>query len=73
MGYYKYLDEGTVSLCLIHAFRTKDPELESIIEQRKRCGQSSLALKRLVIDRLRGKGSVEYTLGVLRSLTDLKR
>ncbi|KAE8391647.1 isoprenoid synthase domain-containing protein [Aspergillus alliaceus] len=72
-GFCEDLDEGKFSLPLIHALTQGDAEIESILEQRKRHGQLSYELKRLVLDRLRLKGSLDYTLSVLRELQESLR
>jgi uncharacterized small protein (DUF1192 family) len=55
---------------LIHALTQGDAEIESVLEQRKRIGQLTYDLKRLVLDRLRLKGSLDYTLSILRELQE---
>jgi uncharacterized small protein (DUF1192 family) len=55
---------------LIHALTQGDAEIESVLEQRKRIGQLTYELKCLVLDRLRLKGSLDYTLSILRELQE---
>lgn len=54
---------------MIHALRDGDPELRSIFEQRKRSGgQLTYELRRFLVERLRQKGSLEYTFGIMQEL-----
>ncbi|KAF9889668.1 hypothetical protein FE257_007176 [Aspergillus nanangensis] len=67
-GFCEDLDEGKLSLPLIHALGRGDPELRSIIENRKRKYQLNYEVKQLVLDKLHANGSFQYTLEVLQEL-----
>ncbi|THC95565.1 hypothetical protein EYZ11_004937 [Aspergillus tanneri] len=67
-GFCDDFDEGKISFSVIHALQEGDPELESIFEQRKRSGHFTYEVKQWILDKLRQKGSLEYTLSVVREL-----
>ncbi|KAJ6018568.1 hypothetical protein N7522_000635 [Penicillium canescens] len=67
-GFCEDLDEGKFSLPVIHALQEEDNELQAIFEQRKRSGKLTHGLKQRILDRLREKGSLDYTFGVLQDL-----
>lgn len=45
-----------------------NPEIESILQQRKRADELSFEMKCLLLDKLVKRGSLEYTHTVLRTL-----
>ncbi|CAG8893094.1 unnamed protein product [Penicillium egyptiacum] len=69
-GFCEDLDEGKLSFPIIHALRETDPEpeIQAILEQRKRTNHLTYELKRLILDRLRENGSLDHTFRMLQDM-----
>ncbi|CAN9201076.1 unnamed protein product [Alternaria alternata] len=67
-GFCSDFDGGKYSLPLIHASKLGSPEINAILQQRKRTESLTTDLKVVLLSELKAKGSLAYTLQVLQNL-----
>ncbi|CAN9205305.1 unnamed protein product [Alternaria alternata] len=67
-GFCSDFDGGKYSLPLIHASKHGSPEINAILQQRKRTESLTTDLKIVLLSELKAKGSLAYTLQVLQNL-----